>query len=357
MKQSSKQNRKTSFRIGKVRGDLRGKIWYLTYHENGKRLRPKIGPDKEQARQMAARINSQLESHTHSVFNFEPVQIDDLQTRWLNHHEQVLRSSLQTIRRYRAATTHLINFISHKGVASKTSLFKIGHAEEFVHYLRTIKVAPNGHANSQKRHLLDKGIKYILQCCRSMFGYAIKRRHLSPYAENPFSCLDLDRIPIENAKAVSIFSPDQEKAFLEACDDWQFPIFLTLMLTGLRPEELTHLLLPDDLDLKTGMLFVRNKPHLGWQVKTRNEREIPLIDELRDVLKITVGDRLTGPVFLQRRYSSSFAQPELNSQTENQLEDLLQQRIAQEEADASKAISRSQWMKLSRTIWRVEIEP
>ncbi|MBN70824.1 MAG: hypothetical protein CME32_16275, partial [Gimesia sp.] len=336
----------------KVRGDLRGKIWYLTYQENGKRLRPRIGPDKDHARQMAAQINSQLESHTHSVFNFEPVQIDELQTRWLNHHEQVLRSSLQTIRRYRSATTHLINFVSEKGVASKTSQFQAGHAEGFVHYLRTIKVAPNGHENSQKRSLLDKGIKYILQCCRSMFGYAIKRRHLSPYAENPFSCIDLDRIPIENAKAVSIFSPDQEKAFLEACDDWQFPIFLTLMLTGLRPGELTHLLLPDDLDLKTGMLHVRNKPHLGWQVKTRNEREIPLIDELRDVLKITVGDRVTGPVFLQRRCSSPFAQPELNSQTENQLEDLLQQRIAQEEADASKAISRSQWMKLSRTIWR-----
>ena len=352
MKQSSKQNRKTTFRIGKVRGDLRGKIWYLTYHENGKRLRPKLGPDKEEARQMAARINSQLESHTHSVFNFEPVQIDDLQTRWLNHHEQVLRSSLQTIRRYRAATTHLINFIAHKGVASKTSLFQVGHAEEFVHYLRTIKVAPNGHANSQKRHLLDKGIKYILQCCRSMFGYAIKRRHLSPYAENPFSSLDLDRIPIENTKVISIFSPDQEKEFLEACDDWQFPIFLTLMLTGLRPGELTHLLLPDDLDLNAGMLYVRNKPKLGWQVKTRNEREIPLIDELRDVLKITVGDRVTGPVFLQRRYTSVSVQPELNDYSEKQLEDLLQQRVAQEEADSGKTINRSLWMKLSRTIWR-----
>ncbi|MCH9775051.1 MAG: tyrosine-type recombinase/integrase [Planctomycetes bacterium] len=351
MKQSSKQNRKTSFRIGKVRGDLRGKIWYLTYHENGKRLRPKLGPDKEQARQMAARINSQLESHTHSVFNFEPISIDDLQKRWLKHHEQVLRSSLQTIRRYRAATTHLINFIAQKGVASKTSLFQVGHAEEFVHYLRTIKVAPNGHENSQKRPLLDKGIKYILQCCRSMFGYAIKRRHLSPYAENPFSALDLDRIPIENSKVISIFSPDQEKAFLEACDDWQFPIFLTLMLTGLRPGELIHLLLPDDIDLKKGMLYVRNKPRLGWQVKTRNEREIPLIDELRDVLKIIIGDRVTGPVFLQRRFTSSSVHPQLTGYTEKQLENLLQERVVKEEEVSGNAMDRSQWMKFSRTIW------
>ena len=301
---------------------------------------------------MAARINSQLESHTHSVFNFEPVYIDDLQTRWLNHHEQVLRSSLQTIRRYRAATTHLINFIAQKGVASKTSLFQVGHAEEFVHYLRTIKVAPNGHENSQKRPLLDKGIKYILQCCRSMFGYAIKRRHLSPYAENPFSSLDLDRIPIENAKVISIFSPDQEKEFLEACDDWQFPIFLTLMLTGLRPGELTHLLLPGDLDLKIGMLYVRNKPHLGWQVKTRNEREIPLIDELRDVLKIIAGDRVTGPVFLQRRYTSNSVLPELAGYTEKQLENLLQERVVEAEDSSGKPLDRNQWTQLSRTIWR-----
>jgi hypothetical protein len=36
-----------------------------------------------------------------------------------------------------------------------------------------------------------------------------------------------------------------------------------LTLTGLRPGELTHLLLPDDLDLDTGWLYVRNKPRLG----------------------------------------------------------------------------------------------
>lgn len=44
---------------------------------------------------------------------------------------------------------------------------------------------------------------------------------------------------------------------MEACSDWEFPIFLTLMLTGLRPGELCHLLL-EDLDLKANLLHVRN---------------------------------------------------------------------------------------------------
>ncbi|WP_197995654.1 hypothetical protein [Gimesia algae] len=37
----------TTFRIGKVRRDLREKIWFLAYYENGKRLRPQIGQEEE----------------------------------------------------------------------------------------------------------------------------------------------------------------------------------------------------------------------------------------------------------------------------------------------------------------------
>jgi integrase len=37
-----------------------------------------------------------------------------------------------------------------------------------------------------------------------------------------------------------------------------------LLLTGLRPGELTHLLLPHGLDLEAGWLHVRNKPRLEW---------------------------------------------------------------------------------------------
>ena len=351
MKSISKKNRKLTFHIGKVRGDLRSDVWYLTYHENGKRLRPRVGTDKEMARQMAAQINAQLEAHTFSVFNFEPIGIDELQCQWLNHHEQVLRSSLQTIRRYRSATNHLMDFISNKSSARKTSQFQTNSAEQFVCYLRSVKVASNGHPNSCKRPLLDKGIKYILQCCRSMFNYAVKRRHLSPYAENPFSSLDLDRIPVENSKTVVVFSDEQERDFLQACDDWQFPLFLTLILTGLRPGELVHLLLSDDFDLETGMLYVRNKPQLGWQVKTRNEREIPLIKPLWDVMRIMLAGRMTGSVFRQRRFSID-QEPILSELTEKQLEEVLQQRIVETEMKSPGLIDRPSRLKITRGIWR-----
>jgi integrase len=83
-------------------------------------------------------------------------------------------------------------------------------------------------------------------------------------------------MPIEEAKPIVLFTPHRERAFFETCDDWQLPIFATLALTGMRPGELVHLLL-EDLDLENGVVRVRNKPQLGWQVKTRNHCEIPLI--------------------------------------------------------------------------------
>ena len=290
------------FRVGNVRGYLRGSVWYLYYHEQGQRRRPRVGPDKAVAKQMAAQINGQLGVGAPSSLSFEPISLVELRERWLTRHEHVLRSSVQTIRRYRTATEHLMRFVNDVRPIKVVANFHANHAEDFVRYLRSIRVAPNGHPNSAKRPLLDKGIQYILETCRTLFAFAMKRRHLSPYAENPFTALELGRLPIEHVRKIVLPTSEQQVALLKACDEWQFPIFLTLMLTGVRPGELGHLLLPEDLDFEQNLLFVRNRINLGWQVKTRNERTIPLIPRLADVLKLVVRDRTHGPAFLRRQF-------------------------------------------------------
>ncbi|MFO1093307.1 MAG: site-specific integrase [Planctomycetaceae bacterium] len=335
-----------------MRAEIRGSVWYLSYSENGRRHRPRIGADKQAARQLAAQINAQLESSVPTALSFEPITLEELQRCWLDHHEHVLRSSLQTIRRYRAATNHLIAFLEKQHPGCRTSVFGMHHAEGFVRYLRAIKVAPNGHAKARKRPLLDSGIRFILETCRSMFRFALKRRHLSPYADNPFSELEIDRLPIENVKPVQILTPELDARLLEACDEWQFPIFLTLMFTGLRPGELTHLLLPVDLDLEAGVLRVRNKPRLRWQVKTRNEREIPLLPILGRVLRHLIGSRTTGLVFRRRACTSGHRMPLQCADSTPQLEHLLQSRIVQAELDDGEALSRAQEERLARIVWR-----
>jgi hypothetical protein len=208
-----------SCRVGKVQAYLRGQVWYLCYHENGQRQRPRVGPDREAARQFAAQINAQLAVGAPAALSFQPITIADLRDRWLQHHELVLRSSVQTINRYRTASNHLQLFVQQRPVRHG-SQFHTTHAEEFVRYLRTIQVAPNGHRSAARRPLMDKGIRYILECCRALFNYAAKRRHLPPYADNPFASLEIDRIPIERVRPIELFTGEQVGAFLRACDDW-----------------------------------------------------------------------------------------------------------------------------------------
>jgi integrase len=342
----SKQS--NSFRVGKVRAYLRGDVWYLCYHEEGRRRRPRVGPDREAARQLAAQTNAQLEVGAPAALSFEPVAIPDLRRRWLEHHEQVLRSSVQTIDRYRTATDHLLRFLERHPVRLASN-FRAAHAEELVRYLRALRVSPNGHAHTARRPLMDKGLCYVLECCRALFHFAARRRHLPPYAENPFTTLEIGRIPVEEARPITLFSHEQERAFLAACDDWQFPLFLTLMLTGLRPGELCHLLLPEDLDLDAGLLRVRNKPKLGWQVKTRNERDIPIVPVLGEVLRVHLGGRRVGVVFRGRRWADRSG---VGASDRSELERVLSGRCAGREGGVAGLPSRPERARIARRLWR-----
>jgi integrase len=339
----------STFRIGKVLAYQRGKVWYLCYHEHGRRRRPRIGSDKEAARQLAAQVNAQIDMGAPAALSFERIGIAELRERWLEHHELVLRSSVQTIERYRTATDHLHRFLDCRPVRH-ASQFHAGHAEQFVSYLRTVQVSPNGHPNTARRPLLDKGLRYVLECCRALFSYAAKRRYLPPYTENPFQALEIDRIPIEQARPITLFSPAQEAALLVACDDWQFPLFLTLLLTGLRPGELCHLLLPEDLDLEAAVLRVRNKPRLGWQVKTRNERDLPLLEVLVRVLRAHLGSRRAGTVFQARRWRDR--QHAIEAGGLPALEQELSRRSATWEAAHGQPADRKQRLRLARGFWR-----
>lgn len=349
---STKRGKKTtSFRIGRVRSYLRGRVWYLCYYEQGKRHQPRVGPDRDLARKTAAEINAQLEVGVQSTLGFEPISILEVRERWLQHHEYVRRTSVASIGRYRAATQHFVNFITNVCPLRRASDLRPKHVEEFVRYLRSNKILPVGRKNTRKRPLRDNSIKYILESCRALFNYAERHRHLSPYAENPFRTIEIGRMPIEDAKPIVVFTEEQERRFLEACNDWQFPIFLTLVMTGMRPGEVTHLLLPNDLDLEGGWLYVRNKPALEWQVKTRIERSIPLVSELVDVLRHVIGDRPHGPVFRQRRCANGYVPP-LAGLATKQIELELTRQVSLHENESTKASDRELRDSIAKNVWR-----
>ena len=91
-----------SFRVGRVRGDLRGRVWYLSYSDQGQRHRPRVGSDRNAARQLAAKINAELEAGVTTTLAFQAIRFSELRQQRLQFHEQIARSSVASISRSRA---------------------------------------------------------------------------------------------------------------------------------------------------------------------------------------------------------------------------------------------------------------
>jgi integrase len=328
------------FRVGKVTVYEHHGAWWLYYREVGKTERRKVAPTRDEAEQVASQINAQLSRQEPTLLAFTPVSVPEMRKQFLEYHESVLRSSVGTVRRYRAATQHLENFVVAQ---PQQPMIHEVNAEAFVSYLRTIEVAPNGHKNTAKRRLRMKGVQYILETTRSLYHYAIKRRHLPPYVGNPFSDLPLDRFKNTDAKPIFVFTAATELAFLKKASDWAFAIHFTLAKTGLRIGELTHLLI-EDLDLEGAWLHVRNKTELGWRIKTGHERIVPLLPEVVTVLRKVIGDRTVGPVFLRERIGKR--KTRFEGDRREMEHELKARRAAQQ-----RILTRSEEAKLAKSLW------
>ena len=331
-------------RVGRVSYYRHHGAWYVYYREAGRPVRKRAGRSETEAAVIAARLNAQLASAAPTYFSFTPLTIAELRARFLDHHEHVLRSSLATVSRYRTATQHLENFASQLGPSQKAHDI-VG--DDFVRYLRTIRIAPNGHAHSRRRPLRDKGVRYILETCRAMYTYAAKKRHMPPYADNPLAELAGKRIRIEDAKRIFVFDAESEQRFFEQADPWSFAIHLTLAKTGLRVGELVHLWI-EDLDLAGGWLQVRNQPELLWRIKTGRERAVPLVEELVLVLRRLIGSRRSGLVFSRQKFAASA--PPLAGRNRSQLAELLERRVA--EAEHAQALSRTDKARIAQCLWQ-----
>jgi integrase len=339
---SSRKRRVSSrFRVGKVSFYLHHGAWWLYYRDGGQPVRRKVADTRQEAEQVAAQVNAQLTSGAPTLLSFSPIGVPDLRQQFLDYHEHVLKSSVGTVRRYRAATQHLEDFAGQQPRPPQAHEVR---PDAFAAYLRRIEVAPNGHRNSQKRKLRDKGVQFILETCRAMYNYAVKRRHLPPYVGNPFLELPLDRLKIEDAKPIFVFDAATELVFFQAASDWAFPIHFTLAKTGLRVGELTHLLI-EEVDLEGGWLHVRNKTELGWRVKTGNERAVPLLPEAVAVLRSVIGKRKAGPVFLREKLGGQ-TPPLVGDRRE------LERVCKARQQAAAQPLSRMAAQRIARRVWR-----
>jgi integrase len=339
---SRKRASRKRFRVGRVSLYLHHGAWWLYYRDGGQPVRRRVAQTPKEAERVAAQVNAQLTQSAPTLLAFVPIGLAELRQEFFNYHEYVLRSSLGTIRRYRAATQHLENFAHSQ---AKPPLAHEVRAEAFTRYLRSVQVSPNGHPHTARRHLRDRGIQFILETCRALYSYAARRRNLPPYAGNPFAAVPVDKLKIEDAKPIFVFDADTELAFFRAADAWAFAVHFVLSKTGLRVGELTHLLV-EDVDWNAAWLHIRNKRALGWRVKTGSERDVPLLPEVVTVLRRVVGDRRAGPVFLRKGFAGGRLPPLVGDRGE------LERTCAERQRAAGSSLSRTEMLRIAGTVWR-----
>jgi len=333
-------------RVGRVSYYSHHGSWYLYYRDGSNPKRVRIGPSEAEAARLAAERNAELAGgRIATAPTFEPITVAELRRRFLDHHEHVLRSSLATVNRYRTATAHLETFGANGGQSLSAHEVR---PDEFLRWLRALQIAPNGHPRSRRRPLRERGIRFILNTCRSLYQYAAKRRHLPSYADNPFSELASLNFHEDDAKPVFIFDQETERQFLATADGWSFPIHFLLAKTGLRPGEAAHLLI-EELDSDSGWLHIRGKPELGWRVKTRRERSVPLIAEVVSVLRTVVGTRPAGPLFLRPKFP--VAKSRLANCNREQLAAACRARLSARENELGRPLSRQEAARVAQAVW------
>ena len=150
---ASRNKRPRRRRVGRVSYYDRHGGWHVYYRDWARQVRRRVAANETEAERIAAQINAQLAAQSLTLLAFTPISIAELRLRFLDHHEQMLRSSPANIRRYRTAKLPIENFgCEHAGNRPAHEL----QPNAFVAYLRNLIVASNG-------HLLRKAIKLTLQ--------------------------------------------------------------------------------------------------------------------------------------------------------------------------------------------------
>jgi len=290
-------------RIGKVTIYRRGSSYWIYFRDKGRTIRKKIDGNLAVARATASQVNVHLEQGHTSPLSFQTKPITQTVKDFIEHCKDVRGLRIRSVRRYRAALDHFLEFVNTKPHLNNIDQLKEATVDEFVRWLRRKERVRSGEKNGNKDKYKTSGIVFILSTCRTLFNYARKCRLLSPYEDNPFSSFPVEKMRNrQTSSSVDLLNGSELSKFFKACDDWQFSLFFILSLYGLRAGELAHLLI-SDVDLNGDRFFIRSKPVMFWYVKTNRERVLPIIPQVKPLFEKLINNRKEGFLFLSRLHT------------------------------------------------------
>lgn len=234
----------------------KGTYWYLDYAVDGRRVRKRVGKSKKLAELALADVQVKIERKEFG-FQTKDKNLVDFVAEYLDYaktnkshgsyvrNEIVLRTfkEFAKVERLRGITPQLIE--SYKKFRSEGGT----KASTINTELNTIKAA------------LNRAVA---------LGYL---------ARNP--CREVKKLKAPR-KQVRFLSKEEARKLLEAGNGRMGPIVETLLYTGLRRDELTHLTWAD-VDLQRRIVAVQAKD--GWHPKDYEVRHIPMAPRLHELLK------------------------------------------------------------------------
>jgi integrase len=260
--------------------DSRPGYYFVEWWEGRNRHRERAGDTPSQALEAQRRKRNQLIGELVSgVFRVNPrdaarvgTTVADAARLFGEHVTTHSPSKPRTLERYQEVLAHFERILANKKYVeaitrSDIDDYKVARSRETVGHL--------------SRQVSPATVNFEVTVLKTYFYYLIRERGIA--MENPCARSKPLRAEKERLKRrPPTYTRAETDRILAACDKADQAIFATLLLTGLRKEELGHLAWAD-VDLQQAALRLTAKD--GFAPKDYEEREIPLPPDLVQILR------------------------------------------------------------------------
>ena len=236
---------------------LRGRTWCANYQQDGRQIRISLKTKiKKEALNRAGKLERDL------LNGISPQRMAKMS------FAQVEAEFLESAKIHGRATATISHY---KTVLRKVGEFLIGQGVRWISQIDLQQVEAF-RASLQALNRRPKTVTFYLNVIRSLVLFAYRHRYLD---SDPLVNL---RIGKAKARPQPFWTWDQVQQILGTAPEEHRPLFTFLAYTGTRIGEAIHLEW-SDVDFANGIIRIREKE--GWTTKSREDRAIPMCNELR----------------------------------------------------------------------------